>query len=140
MPFLALESTVISHGLPYPQNLETARDLEAIVRAHGVEPKTIAILDGNICIGLNDVQLEHLATARDVVKVSRRDLGYALAAKQTGATTVSATMILAHRAGIRVFATGGIGGVHRGYTSDISADLSELAQTPVAVLLKATLQ
>jgi pseudouridine-5'-phosphate glycosidase len=141
MATLALESTVIAHGLPYPQNLSTARELEAIVRAHRVEPKTIAILDGQIKIGLSPQELEYLAAPRAVLKVSRRDLAFALATKRTGATTVSATMYLAHRAGIRVFATGGIGGVHRrrsssegGDEDDVSADLYELAQTPVAVV------
>ncbi|MCX7838113.1 MAG: pseudouridine-5'-phosphate glycosidase [Anaerolineae bacterium] len=113
MTDLALESTVIAHGLPYPQNLETARALEAIARAHGVTPRTIAILGGEIKIGLSDAELEYLARARDVLKLARRDLALAIAQKRDGATTVSATMYLAHRAGIRVFATGGIGGVHR---------------------------
>ncbi|MBI5301663.1 MAG: pseudouridine-5'-phosphate glycosidase [Chloroflexi bacterium] len=135
---LALESTVIAHGLPYPQNLETARALEHVARDHGVEPRTIAILDGEIKIGLSDDELIQLAQAKNVAKVSRRDIAQVIALKQTGATTVSATMWLAHRAGIRVFATGGIGGVHRAVsgatTSDVSADLPELAQTPVAVV------
>jgi pseudouridine-5'-phosphate glycosidase len=143
MADLALESTVIAHGLPYPQNLETARALEAIAREHGVEPRTIAILGGKVRIGLSDEELEYLARARDVLKLARRDLALAIAQKRDGATTVSATMYLAHRAGIRVFATGGIGGVHRasdgqrsavGSQFDISADLPELARTPVAVV------
>ena len=145
MTFLALESTLISHGLPYPQNLETARELEAVARAHGVEPRTIAILGGEIKIGLSDEELQSLAQARDssassgqvVLKLSRRDVAACVARKRDGATTVSATMWLAHRAGIRVFATGGIGGVHRvqsGQSWDVSADLPELAQTPVAVV------
>lgn len=143
MTLLAIESTVIAHGLPYPQNLETARELEAIARAHGVEPHTIAILGGEIKIGLSDAELQHLARARDVLKLARRDIALAVAQKRDGATTVSATMYLAHRAGIRVFATGGIGGVHRasggqrsavGGQFDISADLPELARTPVAVV------
>ena len=163
---LALESTVIAHGLPYPQNLDTARALESIARAHGVEPRTIAVIRGEIKIGLNDAELQHLAdpslhSGPGVMKLARRDIAIALASKRDGATTVSATMFLAHRAGIRVFATGGIGGVHRAskqfsvfsnqfsetgtpalnteYRSlntalDISADLQELASTPVAVV------
>lgn len=143
MTDLALESTVIAHGLPYPQNLETARALEAIVREHGVTPRTIAILGGEIKIGLNHEELEYLARAPNVHKLARRDLALAIAQKRDGATTVSATMYLAHRAGIRVFATGGIGGVHRtsisrqsvvGGQFDISADLPELARTPVVVV------
>jgi len=138
MTLLALESTVISHGLPYPQNLETARALERVAREHGVEPRTIAILAGAIKIGLSDDELEQLAQAKNVAKVSRRDIAMVVANKRTGATTVSATMWLAHRAGIRVFATGGIGGVHRALgdagTWDVSADLPELAQTPVVVV------
>lgn len=135
---LALESTLIAHGLPYPQNLRTARALEAIARARGVEPRTIAIIGGEIKIGLSDAELQHLAHARDVLKLARRDIARAIAQKRDGATTVSATMFLAHRAGIRVFATGGIGGVHRTgnelLPQDISADLPELARTPVAVV------
>jgi len=140
---LALESTLIAHGLPYPQNLETARELEAVARAHGTEPRTIAIIGGEIKIGLSDAQLQHLAQARAVLKLSRRDIALAIAQKRDGATTVSATMWLAHRAGIRVFATGGIGGIHRAISGqpsavggqwDVSADLPELAQTPVAVV------
>ena len=135
---LALESTVIAHGLPYPQNLETARELENVARAHHVEPRTIAVLGGEIKIGLTDAELQYLAQAKNVMKLSRRDIAVAVAEKRDGATTVSATMWLAHRAGIRVFATGGIGGVHRTIgaiqTWDVSADLLELAQTPVAVV------
>jgi pseudouridine-5'-phosphate glycosidase len=137
---LAFESTVIAYGLPYPQNLETARELEAVARAHGVEPRTIAIIGGEIKIGLSDAQLQYLAQARNVMKLSRRDIALAIAQKRDGATTVSATMWLAHRAGIRVFATGGIGGVHRAALAprssplDVSADLPELAQTHVAVV------
>lgn len=138
MTLLALESTVIAHGLPYPQNLETARELEAVARAHRAEPRTIAILRGEIRIGLDDAQLEYLAQAQNVLKLSRRDIATALVNKRDGATTVSATMFLARRAGIRVFATGGIGGVHRtvsgGAATDVSADLTELATTPVAVV------
>jgi len=138
MTSLALESTVIAHGLPYPQNLDTARELETVARDHGAEPRTIAIIAGEIKIGLSDAELRHLAQASDVMKLSRRDIAVAIAQKRDGATTVSATMWLAHRAGIRVFATGGIGGVHRAIgaspTWDISADLLELAQTSVAVV------
>ena len=136
--YLALESTVIAHGLPYPQNLETALELENVARTHGVEPRTIAVLGGNIKIGLTDAELEYLAQAQGVLKLSRRDIAVAVTQKRDGATTVSATMWLAHRAGIRVFATGGIGGVHRAIgasqTWDVSADLLELAQTPVVVV------
>ncbi len=135
---LALESTVIAHGLPYPQNLDTARELENVARAHKVEPRTIAVLGGDIKIGLTDAQLEYLAKTSDVMKLSRRDVAVAIAEKRDGATTVAATMWLANRAGIRVFATGGIGGVHRTVdetqTWDVSADLEELARTPVVVV------
>jgi pseudouridine-5'-phosphate glycosidase len=161
MPRLALESTVIAHGLPYPHNLETARALEALARAHGVEPRTIAIIGGNVKIGVSDAELQHLAQARNVLKLARRDLALAIAQKRDGATTVSATMYLAQRAGIRVFVTGGIGGVHRqssGFSKqypvfsvqdsetlntehrtlntalDVSADLPELARTPIVVV------
>ncbi|MCB0015956.1 MAG: pseudouridine-5'-phosphate glycosidase, partial [Anaerolineales bacterium] len=134
----ALESTVISHGLPYPQNLELARDMEAIVRRAGAEPRTVGIIGGELVAGLNAAQIEHLATAAGVRKVSRRDLPVVVARKLDGATTVATTMWIAHRFGVQVFATGGIGGVHRttdGSTGvDISADLQELAQTPVIVV------
>jgi len=135
-PLVALESTIISHGMPWPKNLETALMLEEEVRKGGAVPATIAILDGRICIGLSRSQLEMLAEANDVVKVSRRDLPVILAQKRKGAATVAATMICAEKAGIRVFATGGIGGVHRGgeMSMDISADLLELARTEVAVV------
>lgn len=135
-PVVALESTIITHGMPYPQNVETARRVEAEVRAHGAVPATIAILDRRIHIGLTDAQLVALGQARDVAKLSRADLAACLATGGTGATTVAATMICAHLAGIAVFATGGIGGVHRGAEGsfDISADLMELAQTPVTVV------
>jgi pseudouridine-5'-phosphate glycosidase len=133
-PSVALESTVISHGLPWPQNLELARRMEAIVRAGGAEPRTVAIMGGELCAGLTAAQLEHLATAHDVRKVSRRDLPIVVARKLDGATTVATTMWVAHRFGIEVFATGGIGGVHRGDGRDISADLQELAETPVVVV------
>jgi pseudouridine-5'-phosphate glycosidase len=133
-PVVALESTVISHGLPYPRNLEVARGMEAAVRSAGAVPATIAVLGGRLRAGLDDAALERLATSRDVRKCSRRDLPIALAAGCDGATTVAGTMYAAHLAGIRVFATGGIGGVHRGHPFDISADLPELAQTPVTVV------
>ena len=137
---VALESTLISHGLPHPDNITVATDAEAAVRANGSVPATIAVMDGVVKIGLETAEVERLAVAKSVVKLSRRNLPLALSAvagaPPLGATTVSATMILAHHAGIRVFATGGIGGVHRGVTEsmDISADLFELAQTPVAVV------
>jgi pseudouridine-5'-phosphate glycosidase len=135
-PIVALESTVISHGLPYPENLATARALEETVRQNGANPATIALLNGKIKVGLNEADLELLATSHDVAKVSRRDLPVILARRGLGATTVAATMIAANLAGIKVFATGGIGGVHRGATQtfDISADLTELAHTPVIVV------
>ncbi|KAF9287508.1 hypothetical protein BGZ68_001714 [Mortierella alpina] len=136
-PLVALESTIISHGMPYPQNYETAVEVEKIIRDNGATPATIAIMDGQINIGLSDKQINQLAKlGREAVKTSRRDLAVVMAKKQTGATTVSATMLLAHRAGISIFATGGIGGVHRGYenTLDASADLTELGRTPVAVV------
>ena len=131
---VALESTVIAHGLPRPLNLETARRLEQIVREHGAVPATIAILEGVLAVGLSDKEIEHIAESEAVRKVSRRDLALAVAEKWDGATTVASTMWIAHRAGIRVFATGGIGGVHRGSLPDVSADLPELAQTPMLVV------
>ena len=133
---VALESTVISHGLPHPVNLETARAMEAAVRAAGAVPATIALIDGAIRVGLDEAAITRLATTTNVAKVSRRDIAAILAQGGLGATTVSATMIAAHLAGIRVFATGGIGGVHRGGETslDISADLTELARTPVLVI------
>ncbi|MGB9182326.1 MAG: pseudouridine-5'-phosphate glycosidase [Pyrinomonadaceae bacterium] len=131
---VALESTVIAHGLPRPQNLETALRLEEIVRAGGAVPATIAILDGHLHVGLNRDQLEHIAQSEDVHKISRRDLPVAVARKWDGATTVATTSWIAHRAGVRVFATGGIGGVHRGELPDVSADLPELARTPIVVV------
>lgn len=135
-PIVALESTIITHGMPYPQNLETAQRVEAEVRASGAVPATIAVMDGLIHIGLEQDALERLARTSDAMKVSRADLAVCLAKGATGATTVAATMICAHLAGIEVFATGGIGGVHRGAEEsfDISADLLELAQTPVSVV------
>ena len=135
-PIVALESTIITHGMPYPQNLETARLVEDTVRASGAVPATIAVLDGLLQIGLSPAQLSWLAQTKDARKLSRADLAIAMAAGQTGATTVAATMIAAAQAGISVFATGGIGGVHLGaeQSFDISADLQELAQTPVTVV------
>lgn len=135
-PVVALESTIITHGMPYPQNVETARLVEADVRAAGATPATIAVLDGVLHIGLTESQLEALGQATAVMKVSRADLPVCIALGKTGATTVAATMIAAAMAGIKVFATGGIGGVHRGAeeTFDISADLIELGETPVTVV------
>lgn len=133
-PVVALESTVIAHGLPRPINLETARTLEAAVRERGATPATIAIIDGQLCIGIDDEQLRVLATNSDIKKISIRDLSIAVAQKWNGATTVASTCWIAHRAGINVFATGGIGGVHRGTLPDISADLPQLAQTPIVVV------
>lgn len=133
---VALESTIISHGMPYPQNVETAKEVEDIIRKNGAVPATIAIIDGKIKIGLSDDEIEFLAKSDDIEKASRRDLPYLIANKKNGATTVAATMICAELAGIEVFVTGGIGGVHREAerTMDISADLQELAQTSVAVV------
>jgi pseudouridylate synthase len=136
LPVVALESTIITHGMPYPQNLVTARRVEQVVRENGAEPATIAVLNGQLCVGLEDIQLEDLALSTGAMKLSRADLAIALATGRTGSTTVAATMIAAKLAGIAVFATGGIGGVHRGAETsfDISADLQELAQTPVTVI------
>lgn len=135
-PVVALESTIITHGMPYPQNLQVAREVEGVVRQSGAVPATIAVLDGILHVGLDSDQLSHLAQARNVAKVSRADIAFVMAQGRTGATTVAATMIAAHAAGIEVFATGGIGGVHRGaeLTLDISADLRELALTPITVV------
>ena len=135
-PVVALESTILSHGMPYPQNLEFAREVEKIIRAEGAVPATMAVIDGRLKAGLTEEELVRMCEAKGVLKVSRRDLPIVVAKKLTGATTVATTMILADLAGIRVFATGGIGGVHRGgeVTMDISADLQELAHTPVAVV------
>jgi pseudouridine-5'-phosphate glycosidase len=133
-PLVALESTVISHGLPWPENFNLARRLEAVIRAGGATPATIALLKGEIKIGLTDSEIEYLATAPGIWKISRRDYPVAIAQHRDGATTVAGTMMAAHWAGIKVFATGGIGGVHRGNGADISADLPELARTPVIVV------
>jgi pseudouridylate synthase len=135
-PVVALESTIISHGMPYPQNVQMAREVEQIIRDHGAVPATVAVLDGAPRIGLGSDDLELLATSPDVAKVSVRELPYVMAQRVHGATTVAATMRLASLAGISVFVTGGIGGVHRGaeHTFDVSADLTELSTTPVAVV------
>ncbi|MCE9621539.1 MAG: pseudouridine-5'-phosphate glycosidase [Actinomycetia bacterium] len=135
-PVVALESTIISHGMPYPQNVALATEVEAIVRDHGATPATIAVLDGVCCVGLEPAQLERLAKEPGVYKATTRDLPWLMASASTGATTVAATMRIAALCGIRVFATGGVGGVHRGAATsfDISADLTELAVTPVAVV------
>ena len=135
-PVVALESTIITHGMPYPQNLQVARAVEDVVRKAGAVPATIAILKGALHVGLDPVHLTDLAQVRDVAKVSRADMAFVMAQGRTGATTVAATMIAANSAGIEVFATGGIGGVHRGaeINFDISADLRELALTPVIVV------
>ncbi|MDM8519880.1 pseudouridine-5'-phosphate glycosidase [Anaerolineales bacterium HSG6] len=133
-PVIALESTLITHGFPAPDNLEVARQIEQAVRDEGALPATIAILGGTITVGLTDEQLNYLASAKNVRKCSRRDFAIAVARKEDGATTVAGTMIVAHRAGIPIFATGGIGGVHRGQPFDESADLMEMTRTPVAVV------
>jgi pseudouridine-5'-phosphate glycosidase len=135
-PIVALESTIISHGMPYPKNVATAREVESIVRKNGATPATIAILHGNIHVGLNDDQMESLGNSKGVWKVSLRDMPYVVSQKLNGATTVAATMRIASMAGIKIFVTGGIGGVHRGAetTMDISADLTEMSQTNVAVV------
>ena len=133
-PVVALESTVIAHGLPRPQNLKTAARVEQTVRAEGATPATVALLKGELCVGLDQAQRQLIANNNDVKKLSTRDLPIAIARGSNGATTVAATMWIAHRAGIKVFATGGIGGVHRGSLPDISADLPELAQTPMIVV------
>jgi pseudouridine-5'-phosphate glycosidase len=135
-PLVALETTIVTHGMPYPDNVETALAVEGVVRAAGAVPATIAILDGRIRVGLAADEIERLAKLDGVMKLSRADLAFALASGRPGATTAAATMICAHLAGIRVFATGGIGGVHRGAETsfDISADLAELAISPVTVV------
>ena len=136
-PIVAMESTIISHGMPYPQNVESALECQRICRENGAVPATCAVIDGQICVGLTDEQIDYLGReGKNVTKASRRDIPLLLALRRDGATTVAATMIAAASAGIRVFATGGIGGVHRGAetTMDISADLEELAHTPVCVV------
>ena len=136
-PVVALESTIISHGMPYPQNVETALNVEKIIRENGAVPATIAVIGGRLKAGLSEAEIDYLGkTGAGVTKASRRDLPILVAEGRDGATTVTTTMIIAHMAGIQVFATGGIGGVHRGaqQTFDISADLEELAHTPVMVV------
>jgi len=135
-PVVALESTIIAHGMPYPENLEVAREVEEIIRKYGVVPATIAVIEGKVKIGLSKEEMELLATSKEVIKASRRDLSVIIVKKLTASTTVAATMVAAHLAGIKVFVTGGIGGVHRGAekTFDVSADLHELGRTPVAVV------
>ena len=135
-PVVALESTILSHGMPYPENVSFAAEVEKVVRAEGAVPATTALIDGRIKVGLSPAELQTMCRAQNVGKVSRRDMATYLAMKQNGATTVATTMICAAMAGVKVFATGGIGGVHRGgeVTMDVSADLQELKQTPVAVV------
>jgi len=135
-PVVALESTIISHGMPYPRNVETALNVEKIIRDNNAIPATIAILNGKLKVGLTKEEIEYLGKAKNVIKTSRRDISFIISKKSDGATTVASTMIIAALAGIKVFATGGIGGVHRGATEtfDISADLEELAHTNVAVI------
>lgn len=135
-PIVALESTIITHGMPWPQNVDTAREVEQVIRDNGATPATIAVMDGQLHIGLTEEELTQLGQAKDVAKLSRADMAVCIATGGTGATTVAATMIAAHLVGIRVFATGGIGGAHRGAETsfDISADLHELAKTPVTVV------
>ncbi len=133
-PVVALESTVIAHGLPRPQNLQTAHRLQQIVREAGAVPATIAVLDGKLTVGLSDDQVNLLANDGNIRKVSTRDISLAVAQNWNGATTVASTLWIAHRAGIKIFATGGIGGVHRGSLPDVSADLPELARTPIIVV------
>lgn len=135
-PVVALESTIITHGMPWPGNRDMALDVEAAIRAEGAVPATIAVIGGKLHVGLDEAAITELAQARDVMKLSRADFAFALSARRTGATTVAATMMAAHLAGISVFATGGIGGVHRGAETsfDISADLDELSRTPVIVV------
>ena len=135
-PVVALESTIITHGMPWPGNRDMALEVEAVIRAEGAVPATIAVIDGRLHAGLDEATITKLAQAKDVMKLSRADFAFAIAEGRTGATTVAATMMAAHLAGIHVFATGGIGGVHQGaeQSFDISADLDELARTPVIVV------
>ena len=133
-PVVALESAVITHGLPRPVNWETATTMQELIRSEGAVPATIAVLDGQVHIGLSDTELERLASLESTRKISRRDFGYAIATRQSGGTTVAGTMVAASMAGIKVFATGGIGGVHRGAPFDVSADLFELGRTPMVVV------
>ena len=135
-PVVALESTIISHGMPYPENIETAKRAQAALADMGVVGAVVAVIKGRICVGIDAKEIEFLATATNVDKISRRDLSWAVANRRDGATTVSATMFAAHAVGVRVFATGGIGGVHRGASSsfDVSADLLEFSRTPIIVV------
>ena len=133
-PVVALESTVTTHGLPKPVNLDLANQMEEQIRSVEVEPATIALIQGQVCVGLSADEMEGLALATDVHKISIRDLGAAISKGQSGGTTVATTMNISHRVGINIFATGGIGGVHRGDSGDISTDLFELSRTPVAVI------
>lgn len=135
-PIVALESTIITHGMPYPENIKMATNVESLIRNEGAIPATIAVIDGIIHIGLEKDQFNSLATKNNAIKISKRDLSYVISKKKTGGTTVAATMIIAKMAGIKVFATGGIGGVHRGYehTLDVSADLEELALSDICVV------
>lgn len=135
-PVVALESTIIAHGMPYPENIKTAKLVESVIREHGAIPATIAIMNGQCKVGLSEAELEEIGSAKNVAKVSRRDIGRLISSRHLGATTVASTMYIANLAGIKVFVTGGIGGVHRGgeTTMDISADLEELSQTGVAVV------
>src|SRR5512147_3120678 len=134
LPVVALESTVITHGLPYPENLSLAHDMEAAVRDEGATPATIAVIEGQVRVGLSDHQLEGLSRNREAMKLSRRDVAAAILKKADGGTTVAGTMYIAHQAGIRLFATGGIGGVHREARFDVSADMQALADTPMIVV------
>jgi pseudouridine-5'-phosphate glycosidase len=133
-PVVALESTVITHGLPHPQNLNLAREMESLVRSHRATPATIAVLDGMVRVGLKEGQLERLSQEKDLLKISTRDFAPAIAGKASGGTTVAGTLLIAKQVGIRVFATGGIGGVHQGNGQDVSADLPQLAASPVVVI------
>jgi pseudouridine-5'-phosphate glycosidase len=133
-PIVALETAVVTHGLPRPHNLTLARELEAIVRGQGAAPATIGLIDGRIHVGLSDAELERLASGNNLRKISRRDFGIAMARKECGGTTVAGTLIAAHAAGLQVFATGGIGGVHRAAPFDVSADLEELGRSPLVVV------
>ena len=136
IPVVALESTIITHGMPYPENLKMVHEVEEIIRENHAVPATIAVVDGVVKIGLSNAEVRSLSEKKDVIKLSRNDLAYAISCRKTGATTVAATMILAANANIKVFATGGVGGVHLDAekTFDVSADLQELAQTPVTVI------
>ena len=133
-PVVALESTIISHGMPYPRNVSTALEVEAVVRENGAIPATTALMDGQFCVGLSSDQIEKLGSSDGVKKVSLRDIGVALSKETLGATTVATTMFIAEKAGIQIFATGGLGGVHRGDSGDVSADLTALGTIPVTVV------